>query len=182
MLWEHKHTSLDDDGESIFIREVLDLLVFLNSTLGARDNGDVGCDGEFPGRNLVAEGVDDFGGWADELNCQRKATEKQQDSSQSDRPSRPCGQSRRSRTRNRSLGVCQASSSSKFRGITRMDHLSAMLDGNLDNLFLGQIGTYASMSVGYPPTREPAQSNIPTGVYCPRLPMTYASSASAASR
>ena len=58
------------------IREILDLLVFLNSPLGARDNGDAGCDGEFPGRNLVAECIDDFGGWPNELYCQREASEK----------------------------------------------------------------------------------------------------------
>lgn len=34
-----------------------------------------------------------------------------------------------------------------------MDHLSAMLHGNLDDLFLGQIGAYKNVLVGYSPTR-----------------------------
>ena len=58
---------LDDDGEAVFVGELLDVLELLDGALGTGDDRDAGLDGEGPGRDLVSEGVDDLGGWADEL-------------------------------------------------------------------------------------------------------------------
>ena len=58
---------LDDDGETIFVCEGLDLLVFLNCTLGSGHNGDVGSNSKFSGRDLVAKGVDNFWRGTNEL-------------------------------------------------------------------------------------------------------------------
>jgi hypothetical protein len=58
---------LDDDGEAVFVGELLDVLELLDGTLGTWNDRDAGLDGKGPGRDLVSEGVDDLGGWADEL-------------------------------------------------------------------------------------------------------------------
>ncbi|KAI6766709.1 hypothetical protein HG531_011931 [Fusarium graminearum] len=60
-------SGLDDDGESILVSEVLDLLVPFNGALSTRNNRDVGSVGKLSGRDLVTERVNDLGGGADEL-------------------------------------------------------------------------------------------------------------------
>jgi hypothetical protein len=74
LLTDDSHTSatttegsLDDDREAILVSEVLDLLVPLDSTIGTRDDGDVGSVGELSGRDLVTESIDHVGRGADEL-------------------------------------------------------------------------------------------------------------------
>lgn len=74
LLADYSHTSttttegsLDDDGETILVSELLDLLESRDSTLGTRDDGDVGSKGELSGGDLVTEGVNDIGRGADEL-------------------------------------------------------------------------------------------------------------------
>lgn len=59
---------LDDDGEAVFVSELLDVLELLDGALGTGDDRDAGLDGKGPGRDLVSERVDDLGRWADELN------------------------------------------------------------------------------------------------------------------
>ena len=58
---------LDDDGEAVFIGEVLDVLKLVNGAVCAGDDGNLGGDGEFPGGYLVAERVDDVWSRTDEL-------------------------------------------------------------------------------------------------------------------
>ena len=74
LVTDYSHTTttttesgLDDNGESILVSELLDLLVSLNGTLSTRDDRDVGSVGELSGRDLVTERVNDIGGGADEL-------------------------------------------------------------------------------------------------------------------
>lgn len=59
---------LDDDGEAVFVGELLDILELLDSALGTGDDWDAGLDGKGSGRDLISERVDDLGRWADELN------------------------------------------------------------------------------------------------------------------
>lgn len=65
--------SLDDDGEAVLVGEILDGLEGVDSTLGTRDDGDTGGNGDLAGRDLVTKGVDDIGGGADELSRKRLA-------------------------------------------------------------------------------------------------------------
>lgn len=74
LVANHTHTatattvgSLDDDGEAIFVGELLDLLKGADSTLGAGDDWNIGGNGELSGGDLVAKGIDDIGGRANEL-------------------------------------------------------------------------------------------------------------------
>ena len=59
--------SLDDDREAIFVSELLDLLKRADSVLGTRDDRNATLDGQFPGRDLVAELLNDLGLRANEL-------------------------------------------------------------------------------------------------------------------
>jgi hypothetical protein len=75
LLPDNSHTAsttsigrLDDDGESVLIRELLDILELVNGPLCTWDNRDAGLDSYGSGRDFIAEGVDDFGRGADELH------------------------------------------------------------------------------------------------------------------
>jgi hypothetical protein len=74
LLADYSHTttttsegSLDDNGETILVGELLHLLEPCDSARGTRHNRNVGGVGELSGRDLVTERVNDFGRGADEL-------------------------------------------------------------------------------------------------------------------
>ena len=67
-------SSLDDDGEAILVGELLDLLVALDGTLSTGDDRDAGSNGDPPGGDLVAEGVNDVGGRPDELVREKRVS------------------------------------------------------------------------------------------------------------
>lgn len=58
---------LNDDGESILVCELLDLLEPFYRALGTGHNGHISSGGELSGRNLVAKGIDDLRGGSDKL-------------------------------------------------------------------------------------------------------------------
>jgi hypothetical protein len=58
---------LDDDWETIFVCELLDILEFVNRTFGSRNNWNASLDRNSSGRDFVAKCIDNFGGGADEL-------------------------------------------------------------------------------------------------------------------
>jgi hypothetical protein len=61
-------SSLDDDWESIFVCESLDILEFFNCTIGSRDDWHASLDRNSSGRDFVAKRIDDFRGGADKLD------------------------------------------------------------------------------------------------------------------
>ena len=57
----------DDDGEAIFVRELLDFLVLFNSSLCTGNDGDIGGDCQLSSRDFVPKSVDYLGRRTNEL-------------------------------------------------------------------------------------------------------------------
>lgn len=163
LIAHHSHATttaavsgLDDNGETIFISEALNLLKGGHCTGGTRDNGNIGPNSQCSCRNLVAEGVNDIGRRSDELQDTSEPISNAQSGKgrispnlRSSRSSRHCGQIRRFRIRSHNLGSKVSSISPKERKpclgkrrlLTRVNHLGTMLQSDLDDLVAGQIST-----------------------------------------